>query len=98
MNRQDHAAEIARVAAEVLCLPAQAACRLEGELRERYGGKRIRIAERPSVTPALVDSWLRSGLGVRQIAAEMGLHRSTIYRMLGSGQKVAARAGSRQRG
>lgn len=82
MNRPDHAAEIVRVAADVLALTPQAAQLLDSELRQRFGGKTLRVPERAPVTPALVDQRLRAGLTVARISAETGVHRSTIYRLL----------------
>lgn len=82
MNRPDHAAELAQAAAEVLALPPQAAALLASEFRHRFGGEVLRIPERAPVTPDLIDARLRAGASVSRIAAETGLHRSTVYRLL----------------
>lgn len=80
--KHDHAADIARAAADVLALTPQARNLLENELRQKFGGEVLRIHDRPPVTVERVNAALLARKPVVAIAAEMGLHRSTIYRML----------------
>mgnify|MGYP000479256439 CR=1 FL=1 len=82
MNRPDYAADIAQMAADMLVLNPGAAARFEAELRQRYGGEVLRIAPVAPVTPEGVDADLRARKPVSAIAAEYGVHRSTIYRLL----------------
>lgn len=76
MTRPDHAAEIAALARQV---PPES---FECALRRRFGGETLRISERPPVTPEQVDAGLRQGKPVSALVGELGVGRSTIYRML----------------
>lgn len=82
MNRPDYAADIAQMAADMLVLNPSVAARFEAELRQRYGGEVLRIAPVAPVTSASVDAALRARKPVATIAADNGVHRSTIYRLL----------------
>lgn len=84
MKRIDFACEIVGLMREVGGVDPAAACKVEIELRRRYGGKVLQIERRPVVTIDDVNSALRQRKPVRVIAAETGLSRSTIYRMLGT--------------
>ena len=58
---------------------------LESAIRSRFGGQQVRITAEP-VRPAPsiddVDARLRQRMPVRAIAADLGVSRATIYRML----------------
>ncbi len=82
MRRPDYAAEIARTAADVLALSPQARGLLESEIRGRFGGEVLHIADRPVVTPEVVDARLRAGKPVAVMVRELGVSRSTIYRLI----------------
>lgn len=84
MKRTDFVSEVTGLMREVGGIDPASAAKVEVELRRRYGGKMIQIERRPIVTLDDVNSALRQKKPVRLIAAETGLSRSTIYRMLGS--------------
>lgn len=58
--------------------------RIEREARLLMAGERHRISERPRriITIEQVDERLRRRMSVRKVAAELGVERSTIYRLL----------------
>ena len=80
--KRDFATEFVALAREVAAVSPDAGARLESELRQRYAGEPIRIAERPPVTPERVDELLRQRKPVRVVAADLGVSRATIYRLL----------------
>lgn len=71
--------------------------RLETEIRARFGGLQVRITAtppRPAPTVDDVDARLRQRMPVVAIAAELGVSRATIYRLLHAGRaKVTPSAG-----
>lgn len=83
MKRTDFTCEIVGLMREVCGVDTVSASRVESELRKRYGGRAVHIERQPVVTIDEVNSALRERKPVRLIAAETGLSRSTIYRMLG---------------
>lgn len=83
MDRPDYAAQIAQAVGEVLALDTMASGRVAEAIRERFGGQRLRIEAVAPVTLEAVDAGLRERKPVAVIAGEVGVHRSTIYRLLG---------------
>lgn len=77
----DWAAKIAALAAGAAGTP-DAAATIAARLRAELGGQRVRIEARPPVTLERIDAGLRSGKTVARIAADMGVHRETVYRHL----------------
>lgn len=65
--------------------------RIERDARLMMAGERHRITERPRgmVTLADIDERLRRRMSVRQVAADLGVDRSTIYRLLRRRSKKA---------
>jgi len=85
--KPDFAAEFVALAREIADVSPDAGARLEAELRARYAGTQVRIAERPPVTLERINEVLRQGKPVRLVADELGVSRMTIYRHLGSAKK-----------
>jgi IS30 family transposase len=58
--------------------------KIERDARLMMAGERHRITENPrdAITFADVDQRLRRRMSVRQVAADLGVARSTIYRVL----------------
>ena len=83
MTKPDFAAEFVALAREVAEIDASASVRIEAELRRRYGGEQVRIAERAPLTLSVIDGLLRERKPVRQVANELGVSRATIYRHIG---------------
>lgn len=90
--KPDFVSELVALAGEVAGVDASAAARLDAELRGRFGGKQVRIAERPPLTVERIDAELRQRKPVRQVAADLGVSRATIYRYLGKPKKSRAPA------
>lgn len=86
--RRDYASEIVGLVSEVASLEPAVAARIDAELRQRFAGTELRIAERPPLTLEQIDAGLRERKSVREIAGERGVSRATIYRMLGSGKSL----------
>ncbi len=81
----DLATKIAALASEVAGIDAQAAQRLEGELRNRFGGERLWMPRRPpmeNISLQQIDAGLKRCEPVQKIAGNLGVSRSTIYRRL----------------
>lgn len=85
--KPDFAAEFVALAREVADVSPDAGARLEAELRARYAGSQVRIAERPPLTLDAIDGLLRQRKPVRAVAVELGVSRATIYRMIGNGRR-----------
>lgn len=83
MKRQDHTAEIVRLVAQVVPASAFSPPELEHALRAKYGGKALHISERAPVTVERINEGLAQRQSVVAIAEATGVHRATIYRMLG---------------
>jgi DNA invertase Pin-like site-specific DNA recombinase len=69
--------------------------RLETVVRSRFGGQVVRITAappRPALTIEDVDSRLRQRMPVTAIAADLGVSRTTIYRLLWNGKGPKRRA------
>lgn len=66
--------------------------RIEHDARLMMDGERHRITTRPRglVKLADVDERLRRRMSVRQVAADLGVDRSTIYRLLRRRHKKSA--------
>lgn len=87
--KPDIVAEIVTLARE---LPPE---RLETAIRSRFGGQVVRITSappRPSPTIEDVDTRLRQRMPVTAIAADLGVSRTTIYRLLWNGKGPKRRA------
>ena len=72
-------------------VPAEA---LESEIRARFGGRQVRIdpappRQMPSVSD--IDARLVQKMPVTHIAADLGVSRSTIYRLLNAGRGKSPR-------
>lgn len=78
----DHTAQITALFARVAAVPAEALAQVETELRRNFGGQRVQILREPPVTLERINERLYQGKAVRQIAAELGVSRATIYRNL----------------
>lgn len=84
----DNAARIAMIACQALSVDMAAASQVEDAIRRELGGKRVQIAERPplaqppTVTLAQINEGLHARKPISVIAAEMGVHRATLYRHL----------------
>lgn len=85
--KRDFVTELIGVVSEVAALDASAQQRIEQTIRCRFGGQRASIcASRPTGQDQLlaqINQGLSERKSVRQIAPELGIGRSTIYRMLG---------------
>lgn len=81
MKRFDFVEELADIAYESGIRP-EAVNVLKSKLRRDFGGLTVTIARREPVTLERVNAALRAQKSVRTISKEMGLSRSTIYRML----------------
>lgn len=86
MSKIDFVSEFVALAGNV-GLDESASAKLEAEIRGRFGGQQVRIAERPPVTVERIDAILRQRKPVREVAAELGVSRATIYRHLGQSKK-----------
>lgn len=86
----DYAARIAALAREVAGVDERASLQFERALRDEFGGRTIPIAAQPPVRVDLarVDAGLRERLPVDEIARQIGVSRTTIYRHLKARQKV----------
>lgn len=78
----DFVAELTALARDAAGIDDTAAARLAAALRSSYGGQRVRILPVEPVSKERIDSELRRGKVVREIAREMGTSRATIYRHL----------------
>lgn len=88
--KPDFAAELAALVRDVAPEALAAAARIEREVRARYGGQQVRIAERPPLTLHAIDERLRQRMPVAAIATDLGVSRRTIYRHLKRPEKRAA--------
>lgn len=79
---EDWAAKIAALAAAAAGAP-EAGARIEARLRAELGGQRVRIEQKAPITVEMVEAGLRRGLPVSKVAATMGVHRSTLYKLIG---------------
>lgn len=82
MNRPDFVNEVVALAQQIGVLDPVGSQQLDQELRTRFGGDRVRIASVAPLTIEKIDAGLRARKPVAWIAAEEGVSRATIYRLL----------------
>lgn len=89
--KRDFVAELVGVVTEVASLDAGAQQRIEQTIRQRFGGERLPIYPTAPLNPEQVmrqiDEGLRQRKSIDEIAAEVGRHRSSLYRYLGKSRK-----------
>jgi len=78
----DFAQQFVALVREVAPEAAPAAALIERELRDRFGGQRVRIDARAPLTLEAIDERLRQRMRVVEIAEDLGVSRWAIYRML----------------
>lgn len=81
--KPDAVQQILEIVGTVARVDAVALSRADQAIRREFGGTAMRIQPRAPVTVAQIDAGLRQRKPVAVIAAEVGLSRATIYRMLG---------------
>ena len=98
--KPDFVAEFVALARQTMPdAPPDALRRLETGIRDQWGGRQVRIEPVPvPAGPTIdeVDARLRQRMPVRAIAQELGVHRSTIYRMLDPRRAKVARQARRE--
>lgn len=82
---------ILKIVGDVATVDPAAILRAEMAIREEFGGKSLRIQHRAPVTLDQIDAGLRQRKPVAVIAAEVGLSRASIYRMLGKNRVKVSR-------
>lgn len=83
MIKPDAVQQILEIVGSVAQIDAGALSRADQAIRREFGGTAMRIQPRAPVTIDQIDAGLRLRKPVAMIAAEVGLSRATIYRMLG---------------
>lgn len=80
----DYAAQIAALARTVAGVDERASARLEQAIRQEFGGRSVPIASQPPVNVDMtqVDAGLRARMPVTEIARQIGVSRTTLYRHL----------------
>lgn len=87
----DAVQQLLRVVSEAAQIDHTALARCDQAIRREFGGAALRIQPKAPVTIDDIDARLRQRKPVAMIAAEVGLSRATIYRMLGKKRtKVAS--------
>lgn len=81
--KPDAVQQILEIVGAVAKVDASALSRADQAIRREFGGTAVRIQPRAPVTLEQIDAGLRQRKPVAMIAAEVGLSRATIYRMLG---------------
>lgn len=81
--KPDAVQQILEIVGTVANVDAMALSRADQAIRREFGGTAVRIQPRAPVTIDQIDAGLRQRKPVAVIAAEFGLSRATIYRMLG---------------
>lgn len=81
--KTDAVQQILEIVGTVAKIDAMALSRADQAIRREFGGTAMRIQPRAPVTLEQIDAGLRQRKPVAAIAAEVGLSRATIYRMLG---------------
>ena len=81
--KADAVQQILEIVGNVAKVDALALSRADQAIRREFGGVALRIQPRAPVTIDQIDAGLRQRKPVAVIAAEVGLSRATIYRMLG---------------
>lgn len=81
--KPDAVQQILEIVGAVARVDAVALSRADQAIRREFGGTAMRIQPRAPVTMEQIDAGLRLRKPVAMIAAEAGLSRATIYRMLG---------------
>lgn len=82
MSKPDFVRELLSVVAREAPICDTVTKRIEQEIRQRYGGQEIKVRSRPPIDMTVIDAGLRQRKSVKEIAAEQGVDRSTIYRHL----------------
>jgi hypothetical protein len=80
--KTDAVHQILQLVGTVAQLDRAALSRADMAIRREFGGKAMRIQPRAPVTIEQIDAELRQRKPVAVIADEVGISRSTIYRML----------------
>lgn len=80
--KQDFVREVIGIVQRNSELSGSAVEKIEREIRLRFAGEKVSIARRAPIDAAFIDSQIRERKSVRVIAAENGVSRSTIYRVL----------------
>lgn len=78
----DAVTQLLQVVGEVTQMDRAALSRADQAIRREFGGKAMRIQPRAPLTIEQIDAELRQRKTVAVIADEVGISRSTIYRML----------------
>lgn len=81
--KPDAVQQILEIVGTVAKVDAATLSRADQAIRREFGGTALRIQPRAPVTIDQIDAGLRQRKPVATIAAEVGLSRATIYRMLG---------------
>ena len=80
--KHDAVHELLKVVGEVTQLAGADIARADEAIRREFGGRAMRIQPRAPLTIDHVDAELCRRKTVADIAGEVGISRSTIYRML----------------
>lgn len=81
--KADAVQQILEIVGTVARVEPAALARADRAIRQEFGGTAVRIQPRAPVTMEQIDAGLRQRKPVAAIAAEVGLSRATVYRMLG---------------
>ena len=81
--KPDAVQQILEIVSSVAGVAPAALSRADQAIRREFGGTAVRIQPRAPVTLEQIDAGLRLRKPVAMIAAEVGLSRATVYRMLG---------------
>ena len=81
----DFTSELVGIVQRFAAVDAAAAQRIETEVRCRFGGQRVAISAKSatkSVTYNMVDERIRRRMSINEVARDLGVSRSTIYRLI----------------
>lgn len=81
--KPDAVQQLLEIVGTVAHVDQAALSRADQAIRREFGGLQMRIQPRAPVTIDQIDAGLRQRKPVALIAAEFGLSRATIYRMIG---------------
>lgn len=96
MTADDPVQRIVSILQRVTPLDAHAVHAVDRAIRAELGGCRIPAHAPPAVTLEQVDQRLMQRMPVRQIATELGVHRSTLYRLLNARSRKSRERGAAQ--